>query len=199
MKLIGITYRGPEMDDIGTFNALPSDLKVFIKEANGLIAFKGGLHIRGCCKEPLWHSINEVWTGKSAFWKNYPDILDIDVPFAQDCMGDQFLIRGSKVIKLNCENGEVTELQMQLWNFFEEIEKDPILFLGMHPLIQFEMEGGKLEPGNLLSAYPPFCINQTGEVTLKEMPVLERLNSLSLLSKKMRGMQDGDDVQFIVD
>lgn len=198
MKLIGITYKGPEIDDLGTFNSLPEDLKVFLKQVNGIIAFKGGLHIRGCCIAPTWHSINEYWTGKSAFWKHYPDVLDIDVPFAEDCMGDQFLVRGNKVVKLNAETGEVDELQLTLFNFFEEMEKDPITFLAMHPLIQFEMEGGSLEPGELLSAYPPFCLNQTGEVNLKKMSATERINELSTLSKKIRGMQDGDEVQFIV-
>src|SRR5687768_15905260 len=99
MKLLGITYKGPEIDDFGTFNSLPIELKGLLKQANGIVAFKGGLHIRGCCSDPGWNSINEVWTGKSAFWKHYPDVLDIDVPFAQDCMGDQFFIRSHKIIK----------------------------------------------------------------------------------------------------
>jgi len=200
MKLLGITYKGPEIDDLGTFNSLPVELKNFLKQANGIIAFKGALHIRGCCLKPEWHSINEVWTGKSAFWKNYPDILDIDIPFAQDCLGDQFLMRGNKIVKLQTETGEVDELGIDLFGFFQEIEKDPVVFLGMHPLIQFEMEDGKLEPGKLLSAYPPFCINTTGDVALTDKPVLERLNELADLSKKYRRMQEGEggDVQFIV-
>ncbi len=199
MKLLGILFKGDEIDDISTFNALPKDLQVFYKEVNGLIAYKGGLHIRGCCNEPFWHSIKEIWVGKLAFWKHYPDILDIDVPFAQDCLGDQFLIRNNKVIKLSTESGEVDFLELDLWGFFEEIEKDPVNFLGMHPLIQFSMEGGEWEVGKILSAYPPFVLNQTGEVSLKAQPIKERLEGLSDLFKKISRLKDGDDVQFIVD
>jgi hypothetical protein len=200
MNILGITYKGPEIDDLGSFNSLPVELKGLLKQANGLIAYKGALHIRGCCFEPAWHSINEVWTGKLAFWKNYPDVLDIDVPFGQDCMGDQFLIRGHKILKLNCETGEVKEIAVNLVEFFDEIEKDPITFLGMHPIVQFEAEGKTLEPGYLLSAYPPFCFNQPDAIAITEMPVMERLAALAQLSKTVRKMreEDGDDFQFIV-
>ena len=199
MKLFGIIYKGPEIDDLATYNGLPKDLKIFLKEANGLIAYSGGLHIRGCCFAPEWHSINEVWIGKNAFWKHYADVLDIDIPFAQDCMGDQFLLRNNKVVKLYAEKGEVEELRLNLWEFFEEMEKDPVSFLSLQPLMQFEMEGNKLEPGTLISAFPPFCMNSGQELTLNKMPVLERLQSLQNISKQVKGLEDGDEVRFIVE
>jgi len=200
MKLIGITYKNTVIDDEVTFRALPEVLQKFLNQVNGIIAYKGGIHFRGCCIEPKWHSIQEAWTGKWAFWKNYPDVLDIDIPFAQDCMGDQYLLRGNKVIKLSTETGEIDFLNLDFIGFLDEIEKDPMSFLSMQPLVQFEMEGKQLEPGKLLSAYPPFCLNNSGlGVTLSDVPVEERLNFLADLSKKVRNMNDGEDVQFIVE
>lgn len=199
MKLLGVTYKNTEIDDQDTYTKLPPILQQFLKEVNGIIAYKGGLHFRGACKAPSWHSINEVWTGKHAFWKFYPDILDIDIPFAEDCMGDQYLLRNNKVIKLYAETGEVEFLNLEFVEFLNEIEKDPVNFLGMHPLIQFEMDGGKLEPGQLLHAYPPFCMKQAIDVVIKSIPAEEQLEFLAKLSRQMRSMEDGDQVQFIVE
>jgi hypothetical protein len=197
MRLIGLTYKNDKIDDEETFRKLPSFLQEILKQANGLIAYKGGLHIRGCCIEPQWHSIREVWEGKFALWTHYPELLDIDIPFAQDCMGDQFLLQNEKVIKLFTETGEVEFPDLTLKEFFAEIEKDPFTFLGLQPLAQFDMEGGKLEAGQLLHSYPPFSANPGGEeITLKALDVSERLHFLFDLYKKMRRLKEGDGEGF---
>ena len=54
-----ITYLGSEIDDLDTYNLLPDYLKDFYLNNNGLIAYNGGLHIRGCVNFPEWHSLKE--------------------------------------------------------------------------------------------------------------------------------------------
>jgi hypothetical protein len=45
----------------------------------------------------------------------------------------------------------------------------------MHPLLQYQREGGTLKPGHLLSAYPPFCTKESGNaVKLAAISTLER-------------------------
>jgi hypothetical protein len=202
MKLLGVTYKNTEIDDQGTFNALPEVLKKFISQVNGIIGYKGGIHFRGCVKEPLWHSINEVWTGKLAFWKKYPDVLDIDIPFAQDCMGDQYLLRNDKVVRLYGETGELEFMGITFIEFLDAVEKDPLTILGLYPLAQFEAEGNRLQPGMLLQAFPPFCTKSPLEsITVKAVPVEEQLIYLADLSRKMRMKRDQegeDDVNFFV-
>jgi hypothetical protein len=190
MKLIGITYKNTSIDDGGTFRSLPKVLQQFLQQVNGIIAYKGGIHFRGCCVEPTWHSIQEAWNGKLAFWKNYSDILDIDIPFAQDCMGDQFLLRGEKVIKLHSETAQVEFLNIDFIGFLDEIEKDPVTFLGMHPIIQFEMEGKSLEPGNLLNSSP--------DGKIKSLTVEDQLQYLVKISKQKRSMEDDEGIKFFV-
>lgn len=200
MKLQGITYKNQTIDDESTFRQLPEILQRFLKQLNGVVAFKGGLHIRGCTSNPSWHSINHVWSGKLAFWKHYPDILDTDVPFGQDCMGDQFLLRGEKVIKLYAETGDVQDLNLNFVAFLDEIENDPVEFLGMFPLVHFEMDGKELQPGQLLQADPPLSLNPSGNnIFLKAIPVEEQLLFLSEFYKRRKRTEEGNDFVFLVE
>ncbi len=187
MKLQGVTYRHSIIEDWTTFKATPARFQDFLKQTNGIIAFKGGLHIRGCCHEPAWHSIDHYISGQVAFWKIYPDVLDIDIPFAQDCMGDQFLFRGEKVYKLSLETGILSFFDYDFYGFLEAIDNNPIEFLGMYPLVQHEMDGKELLPGQLLQAYPPLCLNIPGSViSLEAVPAEEQIVFLENLYKQHR-------------
>lgn len=192
MKLLGVTYKNNEIEDQATFKMLPEDLKAFLSTVNGFVALKGGLHLRGCVHEPKWHSIDEAWTGKLAFWKYYPDLLDTDVPFAQDCMGDQFLLRGKKIIRLYPDTGEIEELEINILDFFEAVESDPVSLLGMHPLIQYEMDGNSLQPGYLLNAVQ----GHSEGIMIKSIPIEEKLQNLINIYRNEGSDEEG--VKFYV-
>jgi hypothetical protein len=60
------------------------------------------------------------------------------------------------------------------------VESDPIEYLSLQPLFQFQNEGGSLQPGQLLSVYPPFCTKESANgVSLKAIPTLERITFLA--------------------
>ncbi len=89
MKLDAISFVGPPIDDIEVMQWLPANLQGLLKQINGFIQFGGGLHIRGACRQPTWHSIGWSWQGDKAFHRRYSAVSANDVPFAQDCLGDQ--------------------------------------------------------------------------------------------------------------
>jgi hypothetical protein len=105
-----VTYVGPPIDDADILARVPSDLADRLRQANGFIWFGGGLHVRGACREPAWHSLRAAWEGDAALHVLYPTVQVDDVPFAEDCVGDQFLIRGGTVWKLAAETGDVEDL-----------------------------------------------------------------------------------------
>jgi len=186
MELTHVTYQGKALDDKETFNALPENLQKFLKQVNGLIAYDGGLHVRGCVKKPKWHSLHEVWKGAHSLSKNYKKIKEDDIPFAEDCVGDQFLLRGGKVIRLLSETGDIEKLNLTFNEFIKKIPKSPIKTLGLHPLLQFQKEGGKLKPGKLLNIYPPFCTKESANgVSIKDISAIERLDFLFHFSKQI--------------
>jgi hypothetical protein len=181
-------YRGPEIDDPEILERVPDALRRRI--GNGFIAYDGGLHVRGACREPAWHSLREVWLGDDAFHRHYPAVLADDVPFAEDAVGDQWLLRGDEVVRLQAETGDLERLGLDVDAFFAAVEADPVETLGLHPLLQLQQEGGRLEPGQLISVYPPFCTKEAADgVSLRAVPALERRAFLADLAAQLSRLE----------
>ena len=185
MELFHVTFHGPGVDDLETLECVPPALRGLLSQINGFIQFHGGLHVRGACREPHWHSLREAWHGSSAYRFTYPTIDRDDIPFAQDCVGDQFFLRDDRVVRLYAETGEVVALGLDLRGFFSAVERNPIEFLGLQPLMRLQTEGGTLEPGQLLSVYPPFCTHEAvSGVSVRAVPAQERLSFLADFYRK---------------
>jgi hypothetical protein len=187
MKLDHLNFTGPAIDDPELLAKLPKALAELLTQTNGFIQFHGGLHVRGACLTPGWHSLREAWLGDNAFHRLYPEVEPDDVPFAEDYLGDQFLIRGGDVWRLYAETGEVESLEETFKVFMENVQDDPGEELGLHALLQFQRDGGKLKPGQLLAADPPYCTEEAAEgVSLKAISGEERKRFLADFAAKMR-------------
>ena len=194
----GILYTGGELTDLVSFARLPSYLQAFLREQNGVVAYFGGLHLRGCVAEPSWHSLAEAWQGKGAFWRTYDEVFETDIPFGQDCVGNQFLLRGDAVLWLDTETGELADLEVDFKHFLFGAEKFPLDALGMEPLRNFQQAGGVLRPGELLSVYPPFCVatDSSPDPSLKAINVAERLTWLADFYRQIKDLPDGQTIRF---
>lgn len=186
MEFTDLTYQGPSVDDYITLGKLPANLRGLLEQVNGFIQFGGGLHIRGACISPDWHSLAEVWSGSLALWKCYPALVNSDIPFGQDAVGDQFILRNDIVHHLAGETGGLNSLSCDLLTFLQFAQTNPVKFLSLYPLIQFQNEGGQLQPGQLLNVYPPFCTAQAAAgVSLGAISAVERLQFLADFSAKI--------------
>ena len=194
------TYTGPAIDDPEILAKLPTALVTLLEEANGFIQFKGGFHLRGACLAPAWHSLRDAWIGPNAFHELYEDVEPDDIPFAEDCLGDQFLLRKGEVWRLFCETGEMESLELNFKKFMKEAADDPVEVLGFEPLLKFQRDGGKLEPGQLLAAWPPFCTEEAEDgVELKALPAGERRRFLADFAAKIRDVDDGEQIDVELD
>lgn len=198
MNLTGASYRGAKIDDEEILQEIPQSLRDLLDEVNGFVVHGGGLHVRGACMNPRWHSLREAMHGENAFHRLYPDTIDAtDIPFGQDCSGDQFVLRGGEVHQLASEVGEIDPLDMDLGQFLKSVEANPIDALCMHPLQQFQKGGGNLVPGDLLLAYPPFCTGQSGgSASLKSVDCIDVQRYHADLAKQIREQGNADDFMF---
>jgi hypothetical protein len=195
MKLEHITFTGPAIDDHDLLDQLPKTLANLLQQTNGFIQYHGGLHVRGACKAPAWHSLRAAWLGDEAFYRHYPELTADDIPFGEDCLGDQFFLRDAVVWRLFAETGETESLEVNLSQFMKETQDDPGEELGLHPLLQFQRDGGKLEPGQLLSADPPFCTEEAEDgVTVTPVSCEERHRFLAEFAAKFRDLPDGGEI-----
>ena len=190
------TYLGPPIDDAGIIGRLPSEYAAFLEHSNGVIAYSGGLHIRGACLDPAWHSIRAALDGPDAIPRLFASVTESDTPFAQEVCGDQFVLRGDIVHRLAAETGELQSLEATFGRFLEQVLADPVRVLGLEPLLGFLQQGGRLEPGQLLSVYPPFWTTAASEgVTLTAVAVADRLEFLASFAARVAEVPAGTPVE----
>jgi len=178
----------------------PADLKTSLAIANGVVAFGGALHIRGLSRAERWHDILEVWTGSHSLATRYPRIRQSDIPFAENCLGDQFIWRDGAVLQLIAETGELESVDASLRTFYERCAaRDPEIWLGTNFLRQFESDGGHLAPGQVLLVYPPLTFAESEHgVSLKAIDALESLDYWSEFARKIRNLPEGAKVELVV-
>jgi hypothetical protein len=199
MELSGVTYRGPALADTPLLSELPADYAATLREINGFIAFDGGFHLRGICAEPSWHSLLAAWRGDEALHRLFAAIRDSDIPFGEDCMGDQFVLRDGIVHKLAGESGTLQPMALSWSQFFAGLLADSFTFLQLHPLVQFQREGGHLEPGQLLNAYPPFVTKEAADgVSLGAVPAHERIHFLPDFARQLASIGEGEQFRVVV-
>jgi hypothetical protein len=190
MTLSGVTWAGPTIDDLELIQRLPRDLAVLLRAKNGFILHSGTLHVRGASKKPGWHSLRHAWEGANSLSGLYSDILATDVPFAEDMLGDQFLLREGLVVKLDAETGEVEKKEDSLRSFFEKVDQDIEGYLNL----SFEH---KIEPGELLLAFPPFCLKESaGGSKMKACPAAKVIGFHADLARQIRSVPDGGKIEF---
>ena len=174
MELQKVTYQGPSLDDPEMLDQVPSSLRSLLISINGFIQFGGGLHVRGACSSPDWHSLRRAWYGPKSFHSLFPAVGRHWIPFAEDCVGDQFRLNDTEVLRLSAETGHIEEMRLSLSGFLKRANSDPIDFLAMQPLMQIWNDQGDLPDGYLIHAYPPFCTQEAADgVSLKAVPAWE--------------------------
>jgi hypothetical protein len=200
MELEHVTFIGPPIDDGEILVDLPVELTGMLRQVNGFIQYHGGLHVRGACREPAWHSLRDAWVGPNAFHRLYPEVRPADIPFAEDCLGDQFLLRDGVVHRLWTETGELEALGVDFKAFFRSVQADPIALLSFEPLLRFQQEGGTLEPGQLLAAFPPYCTEEAAEgLDLAAISAGDRRRFLAYFAAQIRDVPEGGriGIQFV--
>lgn len=73
----------------------------------------------------------------------------------------------------------------------------PAWELSLAPLQAFRAEGGVLQPGQLLSVYPPYCVDNANRArSFRAIATADRLAFLSSLASQLRELPDGGAVRF---
>jgi hypothetical protein len=194
MHFPDIIYTGPVISDTSILDRLDDEHRAFLEETNGVIAFAGGLHVRGICDSPEWHSLQAAWEGPEAYFRFYPEITADDVPFSQDAFGDQFLLRDGWVIRLSTEDAEISETGLRFDEFMAAACEDPVEFLALHLLEEYRRDGGTLEPGTLLGVTPPVCSEEALHgVSLTKLSARDRFVYLANLAHMIRQLPRGDE------
>ena len=193
------TFVGPAIDDPVILKRLPAALRSALEQTNGFVAFSGGFHFRGACSQPDWHALRSAWEGPRSFASLYRYVLETDVPFAENALGDQFLLRDGVVWQLFAETGDLVSMSHDFGAFTRVVLNKPTETLQLEPLLQFAQEGGQLRPGQLLSVYPPFFAQESkARVSLRAIDAISRRVFLAELAEKVADLPDGAHITLRV-
>ncbi|KJY88371.1 hypothetical protein TW84_14725 [Vibrio neptunius] len=144
------------------------------------ILYSGGLQIRSRNAQERLLNIDTFLDGELAFHNLYREVKASDYPIAQDCFGDQYLIRDNLVIKLDAETGEIDEFGCSWEQFLAWVEEAPVERLN----IPNDLE---LKVGQLLFAYPPFCTVEGQNATIKAIDGIELISFHADFAKQIDG------------
>ena len=177
----GVLFQGETPPDPSILVTLPEDLQSFYQECNGLVAFNGGLQIRICSNDDNPLSLGRYWKGDRALHRIYPNLLTSDIPFGQDCAGDQFFLRDDFVWLLSAETGEIMDMEVHLDEFFETSIEDPVDYLSMEPLVHYLDMEGELPFGQLVHIVPALSedLPEEPQYHIDALPIDERLDWLA--------------------
>jgi len=199
MTFDDVTYIGPPIDDPELLDELPAELVAILEQTNGLIAGRGAIHLRGAVREPVWHSLRAAWRGAESFVERYRSVGSGDVPFAQDALGDQYLLRSGAVWRLDAEADEVEPYAASLQEFLAGVSANAVEYLTLGPLVAFWDEGGALAPGQLLSVFPPLLMrpDERGH-SYRAVSAIDRLGALAAFAAQVRELPDGTPIRISV-
>jgi hypothetical protein len=66
----------------------------------------------------------------------------------------------------------------------------------MQPLLRFQRDGNRLQPGQVLQAYPPFCTKEAANgVSLRAINAMDALAFLAQFSRQTSSLADGELVR----
>jgi hypothetical protein len=202
LDLPGIRWR-PSPADVDPSREprdLPASLARLLEPVDGLIAIDGGLHVLGARSRLAWHELHHLWKGERALSILYDAVLPEDVPFAANCMGDQFLLRGEAVLQLIAETGELEHVDASLESFLQRCAaRDLEIWLGLRYLEQFELEKGTLDPARVLLPYPLLTMAESQKgVRLAAVPAEEALEFHASIARRIGDLPDGARVKLTV-
>lgn len=185
------TFRPPPARD--TPPEVDGPLGALYRACNGFVWDHGALHLRGWTDDPPWHDLAAAWRGPESFATRYPAVQPNDIPFAQDCMGDQFLWREGRILTLYAESGELEQVAEDVEAFFQRILEDPRGFLSYNPSM-------KLKPGELWHVTPPFCTQaEDEERSYRACPALEVIDWHAELARVVSTLEEGDEFEIEIE
>ena len=183
-----VTWSGPPIDDAEILERTDPGIRNLLQQFNGFILRNGLVHFRGASGLTTWHSLREVWVGESALHRLYPAVTREDLPFAQSCTGNQFLLRAGAVWLLDAEIGEVEETVYDLDGFLAHVQEPEPTLLDWSALEQLHSEGGRLEPGQLIHVYPPYCtLEARAGISVRAIPAEELLSFHADFARQISG------------
>jgi len=169
-----------------------------LKNRNGFYAFESALHVLPAgCKDSCM-SI-EKWNDDNSWRKEYGDLLQGHLFFAEDIFGVQFALCNLGVRKFDPETGEFVDFASNLKEWAAKILGDYNYETGYHFAHDWQLQNGPLPTGKRLLPKIPFVLGGKYEVEfLYAIDALEGMIFRADIWRQIRDLPDGSQVKLKV-
>lgn len=178
---------------------LEKELMAVLQATNGFYAFENALHFLPAHSSLLSVGIEE-WNAALGWRKEYEDLADGCLFFAEDVFGGQFCIFNNRIWSFDPETGERQAMGSSLDEWAREILRDYKVLTG-HPLAHaWQVQNGPLPEGMRLVPRIPFVCN--GEFNIENLALMDAekgMRARGNLARQIRDLPDGAQITFTIE
>jgi hypothetical protein len=178
--------------------ALGNQLIDLLKDKNGFYAFESALHVFPAgCKDSCM-SIEE-WNDDSLWRKEYGNLVQGYLFFAEDIFGVQFALGNRGVRKFDPETGEFEDFTSDLEEWGAKILEDYNYETGHELAHGWQSQNGPLPPGKRLLPKIPFVLGGAYDVeNLYAADALQGMMFRADIWRQIRDLPDGSQIELKV-
>lgn len=177
---------------------LGEQLIELLKNKNGFYAFENALHVLPAgCKDSCM-SIEE-WNDDSSWRKEYGDLVQGHLFFAEDVLGVQFALCNDGIRKFDPETGEFEDFAPNLEKWATKILEDYNYETGYQLAHDWQSQNGSLPAGKRLLPKTPFVLGGTYKVeNLYAADALQGMMFRADIWRQIRDLPDGSQIKLKV-
>lgn len=178
-------------------STLGQELLHLLSRKNGFFAFAQALEVYPF-EVSMYPNLVE-WNSSDGWRKEYDDLENDLIFFAQDIFGVQFCISGSDVSTFDPETGQIKMMAKSLNEWAALILKDYNYLTGCQLAYDWQSQNGKLAHGERLVPKIPFVAG--GTFTVDNLYALDCSQSMSFrasIANQIKNLPDGATIQIRV-
>lgn len=177
----------------------PEPLRGLLSRVNGFYAFESSLHVFPTGPNTGAAVTLEAWNAEDNWRREYEDLADGQLFFAEDAFGGQFCLTPEGVHYFEPETGEVSFVADSVEAWAARIMNDYERLTGAPLAHAWQQRYGALPAGKRLVPRQPFVLN--GEYTVDNLQAMDAAEGMRLrgqLATQIANLPDGAQVVFEV-
>lgn len=188
-----------ESEDSSLASSLIDELRELLAAQNGFFAFESALHVFPSHGSSASYGLLE-WNAVDLWKTNHGGVADDILCFAEDIFGNQFGLRGDRVVSFDLETGAVMDFSASIEDWARRILDDYDHLTGYTMVHEWQVVHGPLSSRHRLCPNVPFVLG--GNYGISNMKAVEAAALMRILSgyaQALRDVPNGTKIRLIVD
>lgn len=175
------------------------EIASILETHNGFYAFESSLLFRGIGAWKHGPTGLVEWNNPSDWKDKYSSLHCNDnfLFFSEDIFGNQFAIKGKKIVFMDAETGDIIEEFKNIDHWSEQIIKNVPYYCGQPLAHEWQAKNGPLKPGFRLIPHLPFVCG--GKYLATDVSTIGEIDGMLFranLAYQLKNVPDGEEIIF---